>query len=52
MNDEIKGTKMRLICVVRIRLNRGVLPTGRKGRNSRQERYTSHIELRVNGLTN
>jgi hypothetical protein len=48
MKDEISGIKMHLICIVRIRLNRAILPTGRTGRNSRQERCASRIELRVN----
>jgi len=52
MKDETNGIKLHLICIVRIRLNRAILPRGRTGRNSRQERCVSRIELRVNEMTN
>jgi hypothetical protein len=48
----MNGIKLNLICIVRIRLNRVILPTGRTGRNSRQERWALRIELRANEITN
>jgi len=52
MKDEMKGIKMNLTIIVKIRINRAILPTGRTGRNSSHERYTLRIELWVNRLTN